>query len=149
MIQSLCMVDDNVIDVYQLNRVIKKSCLVEHFYSFCDGQEALEHYLDYEESQKKFNGQFPPDVILLDINMPRMDGFEFLEKFSELPAEKKNGLIILMLTSSGQDRDKKRAAHFDTVKGYILKPFTPEHLQKIAKMIENGLHTFTVDILTL
>ncbi len=138
MIQSLCMVDDNEVDVYQLNRIIKKTGLVEHFYSFCDGQEALEHYLDYEESQKKFNAQFPPDVMLLDINMPRMDGFEFLERYSELPAEKKNGLIILMLTSSGQDRDKERAAHFDMIKDYIIKPFTPEYLHKIVEMIENG-----------
>lgn len=138
MIQSLCMVDDNEVDIYQLNRVIKKSGLVEHFYSFCDGQEAIEHFLDYEESQKKFNGRFPPDVILLDINMPRMDGFEFLQGYSELPIEKKNELIILMLTSSGQDRDKERAAHFDMVKDYIIKPFTIEHLQKIGEMIENG-----------
>jgi len=132
------MVDDNEIDIYQVNRVIRKSGLVEHFYSFCDGQEAIEHYLDYEENQNKFNGQLPPEVILLDINMPRMDGFEFLERYSKLPAENKNELIILMLTSSGQDRDKERAAHFDIVKDYIIKPFSPEHLQKILEMIENG-----------
>jgi len=70
--------------------------------------------------------------------MPRMDGFEFLERYSKLPAENKNELIILMLTSSGQDRDKERAAHFDIVKDYIIKPFSPEHLQKILEMIENG-----------
>lgn len=138
MIQSLCMVDDNEIDIYQLNRVIKKSGLVEHFYSFCDGQEALEHFLDYDESQRKFDGQFPPKVMLLDINMPRMDGFEFLERYSKLPAEKKNSLVIMMLTSSGQDRDKERAAHFPMVMDYIIKPFTLEHLQKIMEMTEKG-----------
>ena len=135
MIESLCMVDDNEVDVYQVSRIIKKSGLVETFYSFEDGQEALDHFVNYGESQKKFDGKFPPAAILLDINMPRMDGFEFLREYSKLTQDKKNSLIILMLTSSSQTRDKSQAANFPEVKDYFVKPFTQEHLASIVKMI--------------
>lgn len=136
MIKSLCIVDDNEIDVYQVNRVLKKSGLVEHFYSFVDGQEVLDHFIEFDESQKKFEGNFPPDVILLDVNMPRMDGFQFLDEYSSLSKEKKDGLIILMLTSSSQEKDKERASHFPEVKDYFLKPFSGEHLKRISQLLQ-------------
>lgn len=74
MIKSLCIIDDDEIDIYQANRVCKKSKLVERFYSFSDGREALEHFLNFEASKIKLEGYFPPQIMLLDINMPRMNG---------------------------------------------------------------------------
>jgi CheY-like chemotaxis protein len=138
MIKSLCIVDDNEVDIYQVTRVVKKSGLVEQFFSFCDGQDALDHFFDFEGSKKKFEGNFPPVAIILDINMPRKNGFEFLEEYSQLPPEHKTSLIVMMLTSSDQGKDKERAKQFSEVKDYFLKPFTNEHLQKIIKMIEEN-----------
>jgi CheY-like chemotaxis protein len=138
MIKSLCVVDDNEVDVYQVTRVAKKSGLVEHVYSFCDGQEALDHFSNYEESKKKFDGNFPPVAILLDINMPRKNGFEFLEEFSALQQEINDSLIILMFTSSSQEKDKERATSFPAVKDFFVKPFTNEHLQTIISLLEKN-----------
>lgn len=76
-----------------------------------------------------------PDVILLDINMPRMDGHEFLEKFSKERAE--CSPIVVMLTSSEREDDRKRALAYDFVKDYILKPLTQESVERIAKAIES------------
>ncbi len=136
MLKSLCMVDDNEIDVYQVSRIIKKSGLVETFYSFEDGQEAIDHFKQLEESKKKFDGNFPPVAIILDINMPRMDGFEFLQEYAKLPLEIKQSAIVMMLTSSNQDKDKEKASNFAEVKGYFVKPFTAEYLDTIIKMVE-------------
>ncbi len=134
MIKSLCIVDDNEIDVYQVERISKKYNLAKFLYSFSDGQEAIDHFFSFENSKKKFNSNFPPVVILLDINMPRMNGFEFLEEYSNLPQEKKSRMIIIMYTSSEQAKDKKRIASFPEVKDYIVKPFGPEHVEKILNL---------------
>jgi CheY-like chemotaxis protein len=135
-IKSICMIDDEEIDIYQVNRLLKKTKNVEHFYSFSDGKEALEHYQNFEESQEKFEGNFPPSIVLLDVNMPRMDGFEFLEEIQHLPEEKKCQSVIIMLTSSSQERDKELAAKFPIVKGFIVKPLTQDILEDIFKLIE-------------
>jgi|SaaInlStandDraft_6_1057023.scaffolds.fasta_scaffold104324_2 CheY-like chemotaxis protein len=136
MIKSICMIDDEEIDIYQVNRLLKKTKNVEHFYSFSDGKEALEHYENFEESQNKFEGHFPPSIVLLDINMPRMGGFEFLEEIQNLPEEKKCKSVIIMLTSSSQERDKELAANFPIVKGFLVKPLTNDKLEDIFKLIE-------------
>jgi CheY-like chemotaxis protein len=138
MIKSLCIVDDNEIDVYQVERISKKYNLAKFLYSFCDGQEAIDHFSSFEDSKKKFNSNFPPIVILLDINMPRMNGIEFLEEYSKLPKEMKDSIIIIMYTSSDQERDKKRVADFPEVKGYIVKPFAPEHVEKILSLAKEN-----------
>ena len=138
MIKSLCIVDDNEMDIYQVERVSKKYNLAKFLYSFCDGQEAIDHFFSFEDSKKKFNSNFPPIVILLDINMPRMNGIEFLEEYSKLPKEKKDSIIIIMYTSSDQERDKERVAGFPEVKGYIVKPFAPEHVEKILSIAKGN-----------
>ena len=132
------IIDDEEIDVYQVDRMLKKTKKAEYFYSFSDGKEALEHFKSFEESQKKFEGYFPPTIILLDINMPRMGGFEFLENLMELPEGKICQSVILMLTSSSLERDRERAQKFAIVKDYIEKPFTTDHLENIIKSIMGG-----------
>lgn len=79
-----------------------------------DGEEAIEVLARCGETM--------PDIILLDVNMPRMSGHDFLEKWYsnrgiEIP-------IVLMLTSSNQSIDRERAARFPSVKNYIVKPIT-------------------------
>ncbi len=138
MIHSLCVVDDNEIDIYQVSRIVKKSGAVEKFYSFSDGQEALDHFLDFDSSKNKFEGYFPPTVILLDINMPRMDGFGFLEKLSKLPKEWQDKIIIMMLTSSDQERDQERAKEFPNIKQFFIKPFTKSHFDALKEMAEES-----------
>lgn len=89
-----------------------------------DGIEALE----------MINEQgIEPDIILLDINMPRMNGHEFLTEFAKI----RNGDIpvVAMLTSSDQTEDKQRASNYDFVRDYIVKPLQPEHLHKLRDIV--------------
>jgi len=79
-------------------------------------------------------GQFLQDaeartVLFLDINMPSMNGWEFLENFENLDEEIKNSIQIYILSSSVDERDKERAANNKYVKAFWVKPLTKEMLQ--------------------
>src|ERR1044072_6682330 len=71
-----------------------------------------------------------PDVIFLDIRMPRMDGFDFLETLAEMNVCKQ--VKVVMLTSSTRTEDKTRAFSYKVVVDYIEKPLTEQIIQKIA-----------------
>jgi CheY-like chemotaxis protein len=71
-----------------------------------------------------------PDIIFLDIRMPRMDGFEFLENLTRMDVCRH--VKIVMLTSSTRQEDKKKALAYNAVVDYIEKPLTEELIKKIA-----------------
>lgn len=87
-----------------------------------DGVEALEVLA---ETNNK------PDVIFLDINMPRMNGLEFLEKYSE---QEDQSAVIAMLTSSDQEQDKETALKYPFVKNYFLKMLDGADLETLAAL---------------
>ena len=74
-----------------------------------------------------------PDVIFLDINMPGMNGFEFLFHYQKLPDEQKSRLVLLMLTTSLNAADKKLAALSGEVGGYYTKPLTKEIIAEVVQ----------------
>lgn len=77
-------------------------------------------------------GDYPrPDLVFLDINMPAMDGWEFIERYNQLSAEQKARIIVVMLTTSFNPEDELKARKISGVSGFKNKPLTPEILMQI------------------
>lgn len=124
-ISVLMMIDDNQIDQMLHRRIVERSGYVDKIISFLYADEALE-YLKSDQSPR-------PNVILLDINMPRMDGFEFLDEVSKLPLEMSVSVVV-MLTTSMDKSDEERASTYDSVKAFLNKPLSTNSLEAIAKL---------------
>lgn len=125
-IKRLMLIDDSDVDQMIYARISKKSGLVGSLMQFLDASKALDHLCDPNTER--------PDLILLDINMPGMDGFEFLDA----AARRIEGMlcpVIVMLTTSLNPRDRERAARFEIVKDFLNKPLTVEHLKMLSERL--------------
>lgn len=118
-VDCVMLVDDDADDNFFHERAIAKSGIADSIRIALDGQEALE-YLDL--AQNGINP--PPSVILLDINMPRMNGYEFLDTYKNLPPETKAKVCIVMLTTSASLKDRALVEQYSDVCDYLLKPLT-------------------------
>ncbi|MBS1622957.1 MAG: response regulator [Bacteroidetes bacterium] len=94
--------------------------------TFSDGDLAIDHLTAHLTDAEAL-----PDLILLDINMPRMDGWQFLDEYAALQDRLPRRITIYMLSSSIADGDKKRAAEYPFVKGYLVKPLEGEQFIRI------------------
>ncbi len=125
-LKCIMIVDEDEHDNFYHEREIKKTNKSITVIEKRTGLEAI----DYLKTMKK-NNDIRPDLILLDINMPEMDGWEFLSEFSRLDKEIQRGRMIMMLTTSKNPTDMFRAKAWSFVSGYLNKPLTQEILEDI------------------
>jgi response regulator of citrate/malate metabolism len=119
------LIDDDGVTNFINHRLIKKMNITECISSAVNGNEALKYLKEY--SQK--NNNLGPELILLDINMPVLDGFEFLEQFEKISLANKDRIKIIILTTSTHQKDILKISS-NTKIGYINKPLTQEKLQE-------------------
>ena len=113
----ILLVDDDEVDVMNVQRAFKKNNIINPLYVATNGLEALE--LLRGQDGPAIPG--PRRLILLDLNMPKMNGLEFLRAIREDPALR--SLTVVVLTTSDDERDRIEAYNLN-VAGYILKPVT-------------------------
>ncbi len=135
-VESCLVVDDNPGDVELCRHVLSKTGRFPKIYSLENGEDALRLFLQYEESRTTLGNAFPPMLLVLDINMPRMDGFEFLDEYAKIrdriAAHGSEPSVIVMLTSSSDPRDRERAESYSFVRGFLQKPPSLESAHDLA-----------------
>ncbi len=128
-INNICLIEDEPIQTFIATKIIKMSGMVENILIFKNGKEAYDKLKDIILA-----GENLPEIILLDLNMPIWDGWQFLDEFTKLPIS--STVIIYILTSSNDPDDLKRAESYNLSKNYLIKPLTLERFNAVLAEIE-------------
>lgn len=115
------IIDDDSIHQRIAQIMIEKHNLFDSYKSYTDAQQALNFLRDHSKDTSAL-----PDVILLDLNMPVIDGWDFLDMFEQLNKDLKKKIRIFIVTSSVDEKDKLRSQTYSTVCGFISKPLSPD-----------------------
>ncbi|MEO8236368.1 MAG: response regulator [Flavobacterium sp.] len=122
----ICIIDDDPIYKLITKKLIQKTKLYSETIEFNNGNEALIYF----ESASSL-----PDILLLDIEMPEMDGWEFLDEFCKLEKERKKESTVYIASSSIAIDDKMKAKKYECVKDFLSKPINLEKLKQIAEQV--------------
>lgn len=125
---SILLVDDDATTNYLNQTLIKRMGVAAHLHVAENGAEALQAL---HRTCVPVSGSCP-DLILLDMKMPVMNGIEFLEAYAQLPLAKQQGVVIVMLTTSLLPSDLERVQQLP-VAGVLNKPLTKEKLQAVVE----------------
>ena len=118
---NLLVIDDDDINIFIIKKIVEKTGYEAKMVAKTNGQLAIDYLKELIETQQVF-----PDLILIDINMPVLNGWEFLEAYDKLGLEKE--VDMYMLSSSVYENDIEKAKTYKTVKGFISKPLSIERL---------------------
>lgn len=126
----IALVDDD--KIYQLItlRTISNTELTDEVLQFENGEDAIDFLKDNATSEDKL-----PDYIFLDINMPYMDGWMFLDEFETVKNSIKKDITIFMVSSSIDPRDIERASNNPNITQYVIKPIS---LEKFKELLSNA-----------
>ena len=130
---TIMLIDDNEIDNLINQKIIESSNICKHIFTHTSGKSAIEFLKNMEKLASRVENVLP-EIIFLDIDMPLMDGFQFLDEFNKLANETKKYCHIVMLTSSINPQDMNKSKKYDYVKKYVNKPLTQDSLKKLEVM---------------
>jgi CheY-like chemotaxis protein len=127
--QTVFLVDDNEVDLFVQKRFIEMKKFADNIVTFSSPSKALEALIN--------NPAHVPGILFLDLNMPMLNGFEFLERVREKSQDIFNQLRVVVLTSSNSQFDRDRAFSFSNVIRFIPKPLTSQGLDELMSSL-NG-----------
>lgn len=127
-LKCILLIDDDEATNFIHEMVINQENVTERIVAVESGQEALNFLTTIE------NGAYvQPDLIFLDINMPGMNGWEFLEKYKDLSEDQKGSAIMIMLTTSLNPDDAAKAKNYSAIRNFLHKPLTSTMLTEVIK----------------
>jgi CheY-like chemotaxis protein len=125
-----CIVDDDLIYRFTMIKALESIKSPMDIMVFSDGEKAINFMLDNLDQESEF-----PDVIFLDVDMPVMDGFQFMEEFIKIKPRVGKSIIIYMVSSSIDPVDIERANNISAISDYIVKPIGLTRLKEIMENI--------------
>ncbi len=130
-IDLVCLVDDDSIYTFSVKKILEESPIFKNHIIFNDARTALKHFKSVANVAEKI-----PDVLFLDINMPVMNGWEFLEGFAKLKPSLSKNVTIYIVSSSPNPADIEKAKLMSDVAQYIIKPINIAQFEKIFKFFD-------------
>jgi CheY-like chemotaxis protein len=127
-LNCVLLIDDDEPTNFLSNLILEEVNCASQIKIMQSGKNALEYLAN---STSKYNGQPYPELIFLDINMPAMNGWEFLDKYYELSKQVSRKPIIIMLTTSINPDDKIKATRMGLVAGFENKPLTSNMVETL------------------
>ncbi|MFD2541992.1 response regulator [Lacinutrix gracilariae] len=129
---NFCIVDDDDIYQFTIKKTIQSLNYAKSVLAFSDGEEALQFMMDNISNEEDL-----PDIILLDINMPIMDGFQFMDEFIKIKPKLSKKITIYMASSSVDETDIKKAHQISEISDYIIKPIKQGKIKSIIEVYLN------------
>jgi CheY-like chemotaxis protein len=130
---AVVLIDDNEVDLFLHEQLIRRAEGFGPVWSFTSPRKALDHLASLPYTDP---GDLAPIVVLLDIKMPDMDGFSFLDRLDTLPVSVRNRCHIVLLSATLQIADSIRAEAHPSVEAFVAKPLT---ISKLAELSESVL----------
>lgn len=129
-IDLLCIIEDDPTHLFITKKMIEMSGMVENIMVYKNGKEA------YDKLKAVFiSSEILPKIILLDLNMPIWDGWQFLEEFIKIPIQHK--ITIYILTSSNSEIDKLQAEKYNLNENYLVKPITAGEIKALLSEMDS------------
>ncbi len=125
-INTICVIDDDEIYTFTIKRIIAKAGIAEKSIFFKNGKAALDFFIENARNTDEL-----PELILLDINMPVLDGWQFMDRFVKLAPRINKNIAIYIVSSSDDREDYDKAKAISEITDFAVKPINVETLQNM------------------
>lgn len=130
-LDTILLIDDDPATNFLHKFVLQKENCAENIVTLQSAEEALENIKEAIKS-----GFHYPELIFLDINMPRMNGWEFIEEYNKISKQNKLSKIVVMLTTSLDPKDREKAESIKDINQFLSKPLTPEKIHQVLESFD-------------
>lgn len=127
-INTLCIIDDDHIFQFLAEKMAEGTDMVNHIEVFPNGLKAIDYFKSAQDSP-----DYLPDIIFLDLAMPVMDGWDFLDEYLKIKPQLKKEIKIYILSSSNDPSDMERARKFEEISEFVIKPVSKEKFVSLLK----------------
>lgn len=131
-IKKITLIEDDEVIVYLTKKIIKETNQIELLNVLGNGKQAIDYFIKNIE-----NSELLPDIIFLDISMPIIDGWQFLEEFTIIRDKIVKPISIYITTSSISQNDINKAKNVGFISDFIIKPISLENFKAIIEKLSN------------